>query len=140
MVIYLIIIVPSLPPTLIGAHNISSTGLNVEFTTFPDYPWQGIPLGYYIYYRQADDPNECEVGEICNRMIYSVCYGPAIDNCDIGNLELNTNYSVCVAGYTNAGAGPISECVFVETDTYGAYFFYNYFYGNNLKQILNESL
>ncbi|XP_057314721.1 uncharacterized protein LOC130655923 isoform X2 [Hydractinia symbiolongicarpus] len=110
--------VPLYSPQITFANNISSSGINVKFTKLPQSSWQGELLGYHVYYQHADEPTNCTAGQICKKMEFKDCIGNDINTCDVTELDLHTNYSVCIAGYTSAGAGPMSECVYVVTDTF----------------------
>ncbi|XP_057313806.1 uncharacterized protein LOC130655123 isoform X2 [Hydractinia symbiolongicarpus] len=110
--------VPLYSPQITFANNISSSGINVKFTKLPQSSWQGELLGYHVYYQHADEPTNCTAGQICKNMEFKDCIGDDINTCDVTELDLYTNYSVCIAGYTSAGVGPMSKCVYVITDTF----------------------
>ena len=101
-------------------NNISSTALRINIAPFNYQYRQGILLGYYIYFQEADDYFECNPFNNCT-LNSSICHGEDVSTCFVMNLGLHTNYSVCVAAFTSAGSGPISDCIFIETDTFGMY-------------------
>ena len=49
------------------------------------------------------------------------CFGEEIEECEVDDLSLFTNYTVQVAAYTSAGNGPWSPIIHVKTGFFGIY-------------------
>ena len=107
---------PTGPPSNVKAENTSSSSLKVTFKSIPFEHRRGIIIGYIIYYQTSDkfgvEPSlEYDVPDPRG----------TIREAHLRGLELKTNYSVEVAGYTSKGIGLRSKTVFASTGDFGMY-------------------
>lgn len=100
-----LILVPSIRPFNAIAEGSTSSSLNVSWSAIPPIYHEGVLLGYNISYEfinitNFDHRNGTLRGYVFTTQPWQLWY-------DIQSLELFTNYTVQVAGYTNAGVGPV---------------------------------
>ena len=132
---FLSVLVPSVAPANIWANNISSSALNVRFENIDVEFRQGIVLGYKVFYRLADELKICLGNssessiQTCSKYNQTAFNGSkTIVSYDIESLEMNKNYGVCIAAFTSAGDGLVSECVYAETGFFSTCVFSQYYF------------
>ena len=76
----------------------------------------GILLEYSIFYRLTDKPNLRLQQKNCTVDISNTT------QLEITGLNLFSNYTFSIAGYTSKGVGVITEEFIVKTGPYGKYF------------------
>ena len=110
-------IVPSVAPLSFNGTDSSSSSLNISWDTIPQQYHEGILLGYNISYHFINGSLfEDRGGSLVG---YLFCNGSQSTYCDVTGLNLNTNYSIKVAGVIGAGNGVRSEELEVKTGYFG---------------------
>ncbi|XP_023221800.1 tyrosine-protein phosphatase 99A-like isoform X2 [Centruroides sculpturatus] len=97
--------VPDGKPTIIGAHNTSSSTIRIQWAPPPRHSIHGEFLGYKISYRPRDRPEEKTI----------ILRDPSARQYTFRNLETFTQYLVSVQVFNPAGQGPAAT-VAVMTD------------------------
>ena len=89
--------VPSKAPTITKSKDTGSYKIEVEWITFAEVFWTGIPYNCYIYYQV--------VGE---NIIKQVNVSSSLNKLELTGLESYTDYAITVAAATVIGIGPKS--------------------------------
>lgn len=101
------ILVPSLPPSNLRAHNTSSTTLRVTWLPVPQEFLHGILVGYRLFFK-ADKNLFYENVTTVNQTL------------ELTGLEKFTNYSMKILAFTRIGDGNVSHSATVSTDQDGS--------------------
>ena len=102
--VFVLTVVPSLPPTDIRAYNTSSTSLTVTWNPVPRGYTHGIVLGYLVFYKRQQDVD----GNFINA-------SSLVLSADLEGLDKFTVYVVKVLAFTIKGNGVISNETSVRT-------------------------
>lgn len=102
--VFVLTVVPSLPPTDIRAYNTSSTSLTVTWNPVPQGYTHGIVLGYLVFYKRQQDLD----GNFINA-------SSLVFSADLEGLDKFTVYVVKVLAFTIKGNGVISNETSVKT-------------------------
>ena len=102
--VFVLTVVPSLPPTDIRAYNRSSTSLTVTWNRVAQGYTHGIVLGYLVFYKRQKDFD----GNFINS-------SSLVLSADLENLDKFTVYVVKVLAFTIKGNGVISNETSVRT-------------------------
>ena len=105
--IFIFILVPSLSPSNLRAHNTSSTTLRVTWLPVPQEFLHGILLGYRLFFK-AEKNLFYENVTTVNQTL------------ELTGLEKFTNYSMKILAFTRIGDGNVSHSVTVSTDQDGS--------------------
>jgi len=116
---FTLISVPSAPPIQCSGTNTSSTSFKIKWTKIALPDREGVILGYKIKFDYMDfEGFDYRFGNLTG--IHD-CIGEEVEECEISELSLFTNYTVQVAGYTSAGDGPWSSIFYVKTSPFGRF-------------------
>ena len=110
---FVLISVPSQPPTDLTAYNTSSTTLQVAWGEVPDGFVHGILQGYRVFYKRTGNKNDSYIN--------STTF-PNERKLHITGLEKFTAYSLKVLAFTRKGDGVVSVNISVLTDEDGKRF------------------
>ena len=102
--VFVLTVVPSLPPTDIRAYNTSSTSLTVTWNPVPQGYTHGIVLGYLVFYKRQQDVD----GNFINA-------SSLVLSADLEGLDKFTVYVVKVLAFTIKGNGVVSNETSVRT-------------------------
>ena len=103
--IYFVLVEPNAPPVNVQGHDISSTGIWVDWDTVPLADQNGIILSYTVTYTALP-------GGIPRTAVVSA----PISHVTVRGLEEHTNYSILVFASTVKGDGNASDPIIVTTD------------------------
>ena len=103
---------PGKPPIVTSAFNTSGRSIQIEWMNIPLQYQNGILLGYRIFYHHTDQNNSISHELNCSSSKYN------ITKCEIRHLDLYTNYTFAVAGFTRKGIGPLADNIIVRTGPY----------------------
>ena len=109
---FVLISVPSQPPTNLTAYNTSSTSLQVTWGEVPKGFVHGILQGYRVLYKRTGDKNDSYA---------NLTTGPNKCLLNITGLKKFTAYSVKVLAFTIKGDGAVSVNISVLTDEDGRF-------------------
>ena len=96
-----------------SAFNTSGRSIQIEWISIPLPYHNGALLGYRIFYYRIEEHNGTAHQRNCSSTNQNVT------KCDILDLELHTNYTITVAGFTRKGVGPRTETFIVSTGPFG---------------------
>ena len=111
-------LVPTGPPTIWYASNITSSSLNIKWDLLKNSLSEGPLQGYVIYFRLTDEHLVCTFYENCT-YLNSTTTNETTTEINLLDLAFWSNYTVWMAAFTEAGLGPESEQIMVMTDSYG---------------------
>ena len=90
------LLAPSLVPSLVIAHNSSSTSLRVIWSYMPEEHFQGKPVGYSISYYPVDLRGDADFKNVNYSLNYTT----------LTNLTVYTMYVINVSAVSSGGMGP----------------------------------
>ena len=108
-----------MPPLNVIANATFGTAINVSWSPVPEEHHKGILLGYRIYYQEYDWTGPLWPMRINNTGL--------VESLELMNLNLSSNYSIQVAGYTSIGVGNLSDVIFGMSGEYGMCYFVDFF-------------
>ena len=100
-----------MPPYIISANATFGTSIMVEWLPIPEEFHKGILLGYKIYYQEYDIFGPLWPMQVINDT-------GMIQSWELVGLNLTSNYSIQVGGFTSIGVGNISDVVFGMSGMY----------------------
>lgn len=126
---FVLISVPSQPPTDLTAYNTSSTSLQVTWGEVPEGFVHGILQGYRVFYKRTGDKNDSYVNSTT---------GPNERKLHITGLEKFTAYSLKVLAFTRKGDGAASVNMSVLTDEDGRRFKFSNIFAISRRNIVQS--
>ena len=110
------LLVPLLPPTNLYGNGSDATSIYLSWDNIPLKGQKGVIQGYRVVYRKVLRNNLIAIENFLN------VHSSAPFEVTLVNLMRDSEYSITVAGYTNAGIGVPSKAIAVATGKYGEYF------------------
>ena len=103
-------------PDNVTSYDTFGTSIMVKWLPIPEDHHKGILLGYKIYYQEYDLSGPLWP-------MHSINTDGVVDSWELQGLNLTSNYSIQVAGYTSIGVGNISDVIFGISGMYGEFKF-----------------
>ena len=104
--------VPGRPPVIRSAFNTSGRSIQIEWLNIPLQYQNGIILGYRVFYHHTDQYNNISYELNCSSTNHN------ISACEVRHLDLFTNYTLTIGGFTRKGMGPLANSTIVRTGPY----------------------
>lgn len=108
---------PLRAPELVGAHNASSSTLEVEWIHLPEEHFRGEPIGYIIKYYPVESEGDFNVVSVKYRT----------NTVSLTNLSIYTMYVIILSAESSGGIGP-ANTIEARTDAEGTWQFFFYIY------------
>jgi hypothetical protein len=102
--------VPEQFPLNLKGFNKSSTELYLEWQPLDERLWNGVALGYKIFYISPDANND---------YWSTTTVGAHTNFKTLDQLSKYTRYKIKVAAFTSKGIGPVSPVIFLQTSEDG---------------------
>jgi len=110
---------PSAAPRQVQGRALNSTSLLITWSRPPAAHQNGLIIQYRLLYVAADHDDDADRGRDLTADVSSVIVPGSEQSHVLAGLDSWTQYKIWVAAATNAGEGPLSDVIVVQTDEDG---------------------
>ena len=107
-------------PVNVSSYDTHGTRIMVNWLPIPKYHERGIILGYMIYYQEVNETGPLWPLQVVKVKVESTS-SELPEQYELRELNLTSNYSISLAGYTSIGVGVKSDVIFGMTGTFSKF-------------------